>query len=37
MHTRDVVAVLIAALVMGLVFFATVRFEQPKVSVEQTR
>ena len=37
MHTRDLVAVLIAALVIGLVFFATVRFEHPKVSVEQTK
>jgi hypothetical protein len=37
MHMRDLVAVLIAALVIGLVFFATVRFEHPKVSVEQTK
>jgi len=39
MNMRDVVAVVIAAVVLGLVFFATLRLEQPrsKVTVEQIR
>jgi hypothetical protein len=39
MNMRDVVAVVIAAIVLGLVLFATMRLEQPrpKVTVEQTK
>jgi hypothetical protein len=39
MNMRDVVAAVIAAIVLGLVFFATMRLEQPrpKVTVEQTK